>query len=404
MVLVGISTDAQSRKELEKKRKQTEKEIALTKKILEETKQKKEKSLNALVTIGKLIEVRQELIQNISDEVNIVSSEIDNKTAELNLLNQMLERNKKQLAKAVFISYKTRRSSNTGLFLIASENFNQAIKRLQYLKGIQKQQKKLIEQISDKKQEIAYLLIQLQEIKNQKVSLLSEKEQEKYKLESDKKEQDRIFQALSGQEKELREKLKKQQKAAAELDQAIKKIIAKEIEEARKKREAELKKSQKGTAENTETKKGEMVMTPEAKALSSDFSSNKNRLPWPVPKGFISQRFGEHPHPKLSGITINNNGIDIVTESGSMARSVFKGEVSAIINIPGMGLTVLINHGDYYTVYAKLANVLVKKGDKVDSKQELGTIITDENGKTELHFELWHNQSKQNPEYWLSDR
>ena len=136
--------------------------------------------------------------------------------------------------------------------------------------------------------------------------------------------------------------------------------------------------------------------------MSDNFSANKGRLPWPVEKGFISERFGSHAHEKLDQVTVQNNGIDIQASSGSNARCIHKGTVTAIINIPGMGKAVIVNHGEYYTVYSKLKDVSVGQGQTVALKQIIGSIAEDEDGATEIHFEIWLNQDKQNPELWLA--
>ena len=157
----------------------------------------------------------------------------------------------------------------------------------------------------------------------------------------------------------------------------------------------------------SETPKGKpkptkLILTPEAQLLSNSFSSNKAKLPWPVAKGIISEKFGVHPHPLMPNIDINNNGVDITTNNGAIARAVFEGVVKGVVNMPGAGQFILIRHGDFITVYSNLKEVYVKVEDKVTTKQNIGSILyDDDDAKTLLHFEIWKGQTKLNPEDWL---
>ena len=146
-------------------------------------------------------------------------------------------------------------------------------------------------------------------------------------------------------------------------------------------------------------------MTPEAQKLSLDFSANKGKLPWPVEKGVITGEYGTHPHPVLKNIQIKNNGIDVSTNRGAMARAIFEGVVSKILIIPGEGKSILVRHGEYLSVYSYMSEVFVKAGDKISTKQELGLLVSDNaNTKTDMHFELWKGMNTLNPVYWLHSR
>lgn len=214
--------------------------------------------------------------------------------------------------------------------------------------------------------------------------------------------------ALTGKEAVLKSQLDRQKKAKDNLNAQINAIIAREIAEARKKAEAQNKARQSGTGEKTGEKPGlkpasaQPSVTPEVRQLSDHFAANKGRLPWPVEKGFISERFGTHTHEKLDQVTVQNNGIDIETEAGMSARCIHKGTITAIISIPGMGKAVIINHGEYFTVYSKLKDISVSQGETVALKQNIGRIAPGEDGAYEVHLEIWYNQDKQNPEHWLA--
>lgn len=399
LLLLGIMfiSQAQDRKTLEKKKKETEREISLTKKILAQTGKEKTDNLHKLIAVKNLIKAREKLIYTLNQQVKQVEEELLIQKSDLELLEKRLASEKSNYAKLVVNTYKTRGSYNEVAFIFSSKGFFNALNRLKYLKMFSNEQDRLVSSIEENKVQINETIVTLQILKAEVETLLTERVQERNTLEEDKIKRDEIVKVLSSKEKELKLKLQKQQAAFNDLDRQIKLAIQREMEAARKKREEEARK--KG-----EPKESADKLTPEAKALSEDFAGNKYKLPWPVERGFVSQKFGKFSHPTLSGIYIENNGIDIATQENTFARSVFRGEVSAIFPVPGMGVAVLLNHGEYYTVYARLEEVTVKQGQKINIKESIGRVLTDENGKTELHFEVWKNQEKLNPEQWLVGR
>jgi len=231
----------------------------------------------------------------------------------------------------------------------------------------------------------------------EKMALLSKENQEKLGLLGDKEEQTKVFDKLKKKEKDLRKQLKEKEKIAFELNKALEKLIKAEIEKANKA-------TTKTNKENAKVSKSTPVLgpTPEALRLSQDFMNNKQKLPWPVEKGFISETFGKHEYASLEGVYVYNNGVNIRTNKDAVARSVFNGEVTNIVNIPGSYYTVLIKHGEYFTVYSNLEEVNVKVGDKVKTKQSLGVVyFNDKNGIAELHLEIWKLFEKLDPAQWL---
>lgn len=396
---------AQSRKELEKKRKKTESEIALTKKILNETRNKKRQSIREITTIARLIEKREELINTINNEIVYVNKDVENKKSEIEQINSQLDQEKKNYASALVQSYKNKKIYNNSLYFFAAKSFNQLFLRMRFNSYLNAAQEKFLFRINDHKSQLENRLQELLGLKVSKEKLAKNKQSEVKELESDKNQKNLVVKALTGKESELKAKLDKQEKAKKNLNAQINAIIAKEIAAARKKALASNKKSDEGSNKKTPESKTEAkvpTVTPEVKQLSDNFAANKGKLPWPVEKGFISERFGTHVHEKLDQVTIQNNGIDIQTGSGGIARCIHKGTVTAIINIPGMGKAVIINHGEYFTVYSKLKDVIVQQGETVALKQKIGNIAEDEDGATEIHFEIWYNQDKQNPEIWLA--
>ena len=232
-------------------------------------------------------------------------------------------------------------------------------------------------------------ITQLEAIRLSKKNLLASIQNEYQKLGSEKSQKQNVVNQLQGKEKELKAQLAEKKKASQKLEKAIERIIEEEI---RKAKEAAKKagKDSKG-----------YPLTPEAKELSNSFTANQGKLPWPVVEGLITEKFGEHPHPALPGVKVQNNGIDISTTKGSVIRSIFEGEVTAVIIIPGGGKGVMIRHGEYLSVYTYFQELFVKKGDKVSTKQDLGIVVTDDDNKTNLHLEIWKNTTKLNPELWI---
>lgn len=409
------SNYANQRKALELQRKELVKKINETKKVLEETRNKQNKSLADLKVIGQQIQNREKVINNVADEIAMLEKQIILQQAVINTLRDDLIRLKEEYGKSILGAYKQRNVYDKVMFIFSAQSFNQALKRIQYLNQLGDYRKHQAELILHTQTQIISELNELIAAKREKQGLIVLKEAEKKELEVDKKEESVVLEKLQQREKDLRRILAENEKAARKLNEAIGELIQQEIAAARKKEEdARKRDAAKANANNTgkakpntsapkpaATKAGELYLTPEALKLSNDFESNQNNLPWPVERGTITGRFGQHEHPTLKGVMVNNNGVDIETAKGASVRSVFKGTVKSIFSIPGMGKIVLINHGKYYTAYAKLATVNVKEGQEVDTREVIGTVLTNDEDETEVHFEIWKVQQKQNPELWL---
>ena len=295
----------------------------------------------------------------------------------------------------IYYASKNQTAYDSWVFIFSSESFNQAYKRIKYLKQYTQHRKNQAQIISKSKQELTNEIVSLE---NQKSNLAAEKANKKTlifnkkteieQLEGEKKDKEAIIKKLKKSEKHFTKELQKQENAAKELDERIRKIIEEEIRKAREK-------------ENKRKKKG-LSLTPEAKQLSDNFLENKGILPWPIDKGIIVQKFGKQKHAIFKNIETYNNGIDIATEINETVRAVFDGKVSRIFLIKGEGKVILINHGEYFSVYSGLKEVIVQTEEKVYAKQKIGTVISDEDKqKTELHFEIWKGYDKQNPSDWL---
>jgi septal ring factor EnvC (AmiA/AmiB activator) len=415
MVSIPISLNSQnSRRALEQKRLRVQREIAENQRILKSTQKEKSETLSQLSTIKLIIEQRSELIDNLQQDLLQTDNEIQRQTIQLQILQQQYEAEKLQLHQTVKKAYKTRKSGQELAFVFSSDNMKQAFRRWKYLKKVSEHRNNQIENLKAQAQAVELALENLGVVKFRKKILISTKESEKKQLEVDKNSKQVLVNNLSKKEKELAEKIRQKERQMAKLNAAISRAIAREIEAERKRKErlkareassSTNKSSSKSSTTSSSKSSGNVnAMTPEARSLSESFSSNRGILPWPVERGYITQTFGVHPHPEFKNITLQNNGIDIATSKGANAKCVFKGTVSAILSIPGEGQAVLVNHGEYFTVYSRLEDVFVQKGEQISTGTSVGRIMQDEEGKYTLQFQLWEGQEKQNPQTWLKRR
>jgi septal ring factor EnvC (AmiA/AmiB activator) len=401
---------AQSVKELEAQRKQALKQLETTNKVLDETKKTQKASLNKLTVLRKNISQRQSVLNTINKEINALDNEMNALNREKRRLEATLEGYKADYAKMVRESYVNRSIYSKLMFLLSAETFDQSFRRLRYLKEYADYRKDQMQKIEDTQKEIAKKSEQLDLNKKAKVEVKNEKSSEQKKLQDDQKKENTVYNELKKKEKSLQNDLKKQQKIANDLNRKIETLIAEEIRKAEEKRRAEelakqgKKPDSKDAPKVTEADNKVYAMTKEEKLISGNFAANAGRLPWPVEKGFISGKFGVQPHPTLKYVTTNNKGIYIQTPAKTNARAVFEGIVTQRFSVPGSNNGVIVQHGQYRTVYANLTNIYVQVGQKVSPKQNIGQIYTDSesDNKTELFFQIWENRTILNPESWIS--
>ncbi len=391
--LPGKSWSQDKKSQLQARKAKIEEDINYTNKLLSETKKSKQASLNQLVLLNKKISKRQELINAINGEIQNIDKKIKQTNDTIRELTETIKRLKDEYAKMIYYAQKNRSSYSRLMFIFSAESFNQAYQRIKYFQQYSSYRQNQVRVIKETQAVLANKVAELEKHKKEKLQLKSMEESEKQKLSVEKNQQDKTVRQLTQKEKELLKKLRESEKAAKKLQKAIEDLIA---EELRKAREEAKKTGTKPTAENA------FGLTPSEMKLSSSFAGNKGTLPWPTERGFISASFGEHPHPVLKGIITKNNGVDISTQAGADARSVFEGVVTSIMQLPSYNHVVIIKHGEFLTVYSNLSQVYVNKGDKVTTKQRIGKIETDDDGKTKLHFELWKGKVLQNPEAWIA--
>lgn len=386
LFLCSATVFGQSKSQLRQKKAKIQKEIKKLNGLLGETRTNKRKSEIQLLILNKKIGAREDLISAIDNEVTHIADEIDNQNILIDTLESKLAQLKSQYTKMVEFAYKNRNATNKLIFIFSSEDFNQAYKRLKYIHEISEYRQYQAEQIILTQAKIEEKIIELEYKKVVKLNLKENKKVEFNRLQEEQNERKELYNDLRKDEKKLRSNLTNKKTESKKLQAAIRKIIEREIAEAKKRAKKE---------------NGGVGLTPKAQKLSKDFTSNKGKLPWPVNRGVVSGKFGNQKHPIYEHLTTINNGIDILTNKGTKARSVFNGKVAAVIALPGGKKAVLIQHGEFFTMYSNLGKVYVKKGDEISTNEEIATIITDENGKTELHFEIWEGNQKQNPNLWI---
>jgi murein hydrolase activator len=385
MFIFHAAAWGQSISELQQKKQNAAKEIELTSRLLSQVQQQEKASLNRLQLISNNISQRNQLISSLNAEVKLYQEFIANNRLVIEMFTEDLEKMKKEYASLIRLAYISKNSGSNLMFLLSAENFNQAYRRLLYMRrytSVRNEQAATMKQLQALMDE---KINQLEQQRQTRQQLLDEARSEAQKLSQEKTRQNQELQKLKGQQRDLRQKLEQQRRIEQQLEREIQKIIE---EEARKNRAA-------GAPA--------FALTPEQKLVGDNFEQNKQRLPWPVERGVITERFGIHRHPVLQNVQVRNNGINIATEAGAKARAVFGGEVTRVFGITGGNSAVIIRHGNYLTVYSNLREVTVKTGDKISARQTIGTVYTDpdDGNKSILKFQIWRENQKLNPEEWI---
>lgn len=378
-------TTASNRAVLEDKVQKFQNDIALANKLLAETADSKKKSATNVMLIERKIKLRNSVVQEINVEIQLLNQTIRRNKQSIDVLSKEIATIKTEYANMIRYAHKNRDSYTVMMYLLASDNFNQAYKRLIYFQQYSQYRKRQIDLLFSKQDTLASMISSAQLTIDDKNDLLTQHKKETENLNAEKDSQAKLISELSKKEKEIMSDISSKRKQAEKLRTEIENIIALEIK--RKAEEERLK--QKPAA-------AEIV-------LSKNFADNKGKLIWPTDKGVITSKFGEHPHPVLTNIMIVNNGIDISTSKNSNVKVIFDGVVSKIIMIPGGNAAIIIRHGDFLTVYSNVVNVKVKSGQTVSARQTIGTVFTDdESGQSVLQLQIWKETNKLNPEQWLS--
>ncbi|MCL4641679.1 MAG: peptidoglycan DD-metalloendopeptidase family protein [Olivibacter sp.] len=408
---IGLSSWAQSSAQLKKQREALTREIELLNQTLRSTSKDKSLSLKQVNALNAQINLRVKKIKTINSEVNLIESQIAKNTNTIRSLQNELAKLKKGYASMVQFAFRNSSAYNKLMFIFASNDFNQAYKRLKYLQQFSDSRKKQAKEIEETQKSIEQKIAELASNKKEKVVLLSDQEKEKQALDGQKSVKSKVLNDLTKKEKEYKQELNKKQQEDARLARAIQAAIRREIEEARRRAEEEERrraaelakknpnaKAPEPTARKTD--KEALLSTPEAAKLAADFTGNRGRLPWPVASGSVTQGYGQYTYGK--GVKVNSNGLTIRTAAGAAVRAVFDGVVTSIVQLQNQ-YTVIIRHGNYFTVYQNMKTVSVSRNQKVSVKQTIGTVAVDATeGTSDLHFELWQGTSPINPSSWLA--
>jgi len=455
-LFIAFNSFAQSDKKaaLEQQKKDNLSKIKELNSIISRTTKKKKASIGKLNVLKEQIGVQKKQISVLEQNQQILAEEAEKLREEGDILKAKLERLKKEYALMIYEAQKSSTVYNKMSFLLLSNDLGEFVRRFDYLRHYSANRKKQADLIYKTRQD---LMTQEQKVvykKQEEKKVLVEKQGEKKKLEVLKTKEDKVVTVLTQQEKKLKTELERKKLAVRKLDNLIAGIVQREIQKSiereRKLRQArQVKKIEVAKPALPELKKGEATkimaekptdkkessakeekktvvaetkkapkaepapveekkiesntyyMNSDEAKLASSFAALRGRMPFPVPSGFISDHFGVHKHPLLKGVMINNNGIDIQTSPGAPVHTVYDGVVQSVVNIPGINMVVAIQHGDYFTVYSKLANVSVSVGSRVKTGQRIGSVASDEDGTAEINFQVWKNTVRQNPESWL---
>lgn len=378
VLLTAISMQAQTLKELQAQQKKYAEQIEQTDKMIKETKQNEKATENKLSLIGQDIRTRKKLINSISNELVALDKEQTRLHGEKERLEYELDSLKQDYAKLVQLTHYADLQQSPLLFLLSAKDFNQLFRRVRYMREFAAYRQEQVERIESVKADIQIQANLLEDNRKEKDAALKTQQREKDQLARNERKQKSMLQDLKKKEKELVQKQKKQQKKIDELNKQIERAIAQQVDRKQQ-------------------------LTKEQELIAGGFAANKGRLPWPVAKGFISGHYGKHQHDIYENVTINNKGIYIQTTAGSDARAVYEGEVTTCM-VMGSTYAIIIQHGNYRTVYTGIQSPAVKPGDKVVAKQAIGKIASnpDQDNKTELQFQVWQDRELQNPELWIA--
>jgi len=413
LLLLPMNAFAQSKKELEDKRKKIIRDIAATEKMLQKTKENKNATYDRFLALQSQIKSRESLIQTIQAELIAAEDGISRNQKVINSLNQDVVNMRQEYGRTVRNAFRQKTVSNPLLFILSAESLNQAFRRWLFLRKYDQRRREQAKAIVETQLMLSRKTKTLEDSRIEKENLLVSMQGQKESLKTELLQKDEMLKFLAKDESRLKTDLERKQEAHEALNQAIENIISaevrKRVDEARSRPQPVVTAPEKQpvTSSPAVEKTNPVAAAPAAEDANLDlatlgFAKNRGRLPWPVESGFISRGYGLQRHPTLKNIEITNNGVDIRTAENATVRAVYEGRVAGTQFIPGHDYTVIIQHGDYYTVYSNLAETSLSKGDLVRAKQSIGTVSTNPiTGSSELHFELWNQKERVNPSGWI---
>lgn len=392
-----VSAQKKTRYSLEKERKEIQQKMADANKLLAETSNEKKSSESELRALNQRIFTQEAYLKNLQSEVQLINKEMSEMEDIIYALQRDLDSLKKEYGEMVYITYKANNTFSKLSFLFTAHSYNQLMMRIKYLDQFRRARKAQVEKVQQMKDYLVEKEVALQQKLNEKKVALKKLEDEKNQLAGLQQKQQVLLVQLSSREKEFLTKIKQYQKEQEKLNKLIKDIIEEEIAKERARAAAEAKKNAEKTSSTSR-----LETTKETTIISNNFSANKGRLPWPLTRCFVSRKFGKQPHPVLASVYTMNNGLGLQCEKNSEVKAVFDGTVTTVATIPGMNKIVMIKHGDYFTVYARMDAVYVKTGDKVSAKTPIGEVHTNNENESELEFQIWNGKEKLDPQQWLA--
>jgi septal ring factor EnvC (AmiA/AmiB activator) len=385
----GLTVQSQNtREDLEERRLELREEIQKINSLRSSNKLREKSVLTEVEDLDRQIRTTEKLIKVTNQQANLLTRDINSNTGKIQQLRKELVKLKEDYGQMIEKSYKSKSQQSRIMFLLSSESFLQAYKRLQYMKQYANYRKKQGDQIKEGTQELQVFNTNLLKQKKEKDKLIAENRETRAQLGKNSQSQQILIKSIRQKEGQFASQIRKKQQEIDAIDRQIDEIIRAAIAAANK--------------ESGSTSRNTFELTPEARALAANFASNKGKLPWPVRSGVVTMRFGTQPHPIVKSTTINSNGVRIDTDKGEKARAIFGGTVSEVQAVKGANKAVMVRHGDYITIYNNLSKVFVTKGDTVSLGQDLGEIATSTStGKTTLHFLIYKNTDKMDPADWI---
>ena len=391
----ALAQPGNKQQQLEQQRESILNDIKKINTLLFKTRGVKKTVLSEVEDINQRIKAQQNLIRVTNQQANLLTRKINENLTQISLLRNELQQLKEDYAAMVQKSYKSKSQQSRVLFLLSSEDFLQAYKRVQYMKQYANHRKKQGESIKTKTELLQQLNLDLIDQRKEKDLLISENTATKAKLKKEKELQQTLITSLKKEESTFTKQIRAKQQKANKINGQIKKLIRDAIAAANKK-------ARENKSKTTTTSATKFALTPEAAAIAKDFKNNKGKLIWPVKQGLVINKYGTRQHPQFPNVTQTFHGVEIATNANAQARAVFNGEILQIQQLKNANKAVMIQHGDYITIYYNLATISVKKGDKVSTKDPIGKVFTHPVTKqTVIKFMVYRNDTEMNPADWV---
>jgi septal ring factor EnvC (AmiA/AmiB activator) len=391
----ALAQPGNKQQQLEQQRESILNDIKKINTLLFKTRGVKKTVLSEVEDINQRIKAQQNLIRVTNQQANLLTRKINENLTQISLLRNELQQLKEDYAAMVQKSYKSKSQQSRVLFLLSSEDFLQAYKRVQYMKQYANHRKKQGESIKAKTELLQQLNLDLIDQRKEKDLLISENIAAKAKLKKEKELQQTLITSLKKEESTFTKQIRAKQQKANKINGQIKKLIRDAIAAANKK-------ARENKSKTTIASATKFALTPEAAAIAKDFKNNKGKLIWPVKQGLVINKYGTRQHPQFPNVTQTFHGVEIATNANAQARAVFNGEILQIQQLKNANKAVMIQHGDYITIYYNLATISVKKGDKVSTKDPIGKVFTHPITKqTVIKFMVYRNDTEMNPADWV---